>query len=98
MRRGLSILALMVFLILVGAAVLVGYYAVGPGKNTTTTVTGKSDLSFKPFTLNELLHNKQKVDIATCGTRIHSAQFEPVSYTHLRAHETRHDLVCRLLL
>src|SRR5665648_1255761 len=24
--------------------------------------------------------------------------FKPVSYTHLRAHETRHDLVCRLLL
>ena len=23
---------------------------------------------------------------------------EPVYYTHLRAHETRHDLVCRLLL
>src|SRR5450756_38852 len=22
--------------------------------------------------------------------------YEPVSYTHLRAHETRHDLVCRL--
>src|SRR5450759_3275444 len=28
--------------------------------------------------------------------RLHSIQ--PVSYTHLRAHETRHDLVCRLLL
>src|SRR5450756_1046961 len=27
------------------------------------------------------------------GTRVHA-----VSYTHLRAHETRHDLVCRLLL
>src|SRR5450756_2832496 len=26
------------------------------------------------------------------------ASFNPVSYTHLRAHETRHDLVCRLLL
>src|SRR5450756_2934355 len=26
------------------------------------------------------------------------SQFTPVSYTHLRAHETRHDLVCRLLL
>src|SRR5450756_2268255 len=26
------------------------------------------------------------------------AEREPVSYTHLRAHETRHDLVCRLLL
>src|SRR5450759_3160283 len=24
--------------------------------------------------------------------------FWPVSYTHLRAHETRHDIVCRLLL
>src|SRR5450756_30843 len=23
--------------------------------------------------------------------------YVPVSYTHLRAHETRHDLVCRLL-
>src|SRR5450756_437447 len=26
------------------------------------------------------------------------ASFITVSYTHLRAHETRHDLVCRLLL
>src|SRR5450756_3055608 len=34
---------------------------------------------------------------------VESSSFEddllsPVSYTHLRAHETRHDLVCRLLL
>ena len=28
----------------------------------------------------------------------HSGIIYPVSYTHLRAHETRHDLVCRLLL
>src|SRR5450759_5511964 len=27
-----------------------------------------------------------------------AASVSPVSYTHLRAHETRHDLVCRLLL
>src|SRR5450759_5719399 len=27
-----------------------------------------------------------------------SHEIIPVSYTHLRAHETRHDLVCRLLL
>src|SRR5450756_1013218 len=26
------------------------------------------------------------------------AGVDPVSYTHLRAHETRHDIVCRLLL
>src|SRR5450756_716008 len=31
-------------------------------------------------------------EVTPPGTR------SPVSYTHLRAHETRHDLVCRLLL
>src|SRR5450756_1325618 len=30
--------------------------------------------------------------------RIQAYYVLPVSYTHLRAHETRHDLVCRLLL
>src|SRR5450756_2365200 len=34
--------------------------------------------------------------ISKWGTGIDS--IDPVSYTHLRAHETRHDLVCRLLL
>ncbi|CZR99393.1 hypothetical protein CDFC105_64224 [Clostridioides difficile] len=29
---------------------------------------------------------------------VHKVSSCPVSYTHLRAHETRHDLVCRLLL
>src|SRR5450756_1365489 len=33
-----------------------------------------------------------KVGLAMC-----SEVYMPVSYTHLRAHETRHDLVCRLL-
>ena len=32
------------------------------------------------------------------GTSYYISSYEPVSYTHLRAHETRHDLVCRLLL
>src|SRR5450756_2757936 len=31
-------------------------------------------------------------------TWLAAAERDPVSYTHLRAHETRHDLVCRLLL
>eukprot|EP00825_Cyclidium_porcatum_P036358 TRINITY_DN38369_c0_g1_i1.p1 TRINITY_DN38369_c0_g1~~TRINITY_DN38369_c0_g1_i1.p1 ORF type:complete len:121 (-),score=19.04 TRINITY_DN38369_c0_g1_i1:55-417(-) len=30
--------------------------------------------------------------------RTYIASISAVSYTHLRAHETRHDLVCRLLL
>src|SRR5450756_2921496 len=31
-------------------------------------------------------------------SRSHAKAPDAVSYTHLRAHETRHDLVCRLLL
>src|SRR5665648_933675 len=35
----------------------------------------------------------------TCTNVVTDAEVRvvPVSYTHLRAHETRHDLVCRLL-
>src|SRR5450756_1038618 len=35
---------------------------------------------------------------ATDKTPALSVNITSVSYTHLRAHETRHDLVCRLLL
>src|SRR5450759_5460815 len=35
----------------------------------------------------------RRLDQAGPGGRV-----QAVSYTHLRAHETRHDLVCRLLL
>src|SRR5450756_2858004 len=38
--------------------------------------------------------NKKNVPLET----VDIPQKGPVSYTHLRAHETRHDLVCRLLL
>ena len=41
------------------------------------------------------LDNKFKLVEASAGT---GKSFTSVSYTHLRAHETRHDLVCRLLL
>src|SRR5450756_1119639 len=33
----------------------------------------------------------------TQGTEIRDPTYKAVSYTHLRAHETRHDIVCRLL-
>ena len=36
--------------------------------------------------------------LLSCATLTASVSSVPVSYTHLRAHETRHDLVCRLLL
>src|SRR5450756_266526 len=38
------------------------------------------------------------VDGACCAYATNLTRFTSVSYTHLRAHETRHDLVCRLLL
>src|SRR5450756_2621590 len=45
----------------------------------------------------------RKHDVVTVAARVPSAilclvsalEFHAVSYTHLRAHETRHDLVCR---
>src|SRR5450756_193613 len=40
-----------------------------------------------------LAKSSPRVKVFTIGT-----SEEAVSYTHLRAHETRHDLVCRLLL
>src|SRR5450759_2544935 len=36
--------------------------------------------------------------VNTVSQRSTLKPLRPVSYTHLRAHETRHDLVCRLLL
>ena len=44
-------------------------------------------------------YQKSKANLDFNGARDSERQwYQPVSYTHLRAHETRHDLVCRLLL
>src|SRR5450756_1183781 len=40
----------------------------------------------------------RSVRVSAGATVTESPVCTPVSYTHLRAHETRHDLVCRLLL
>src|SRR5450756_3038229 len=45
---------------------------------------------------NFALEHAGTVDILTIY--LDTPELSPVSYTHLRAHETRHDLVCRLLL
>src|SRR5665648_1220754 len=51
----------------------------------------------KFFGINEVLSPKNARAIYdACNEKLHTP--ESVSYTHLRAHETRHDLVCRLLL
>src|SRR5450759_5896766 len=45
-----------------------------------------------------IFHLYFREKILTTFFRISRSCCTPVSYTHLRAHETRHDLVCRLLL
>src|SRR5665648_1099492 len=46
--------------------------------------------------INSFYCRNRKIFTIYYGTGMHV--IHPVSYTHLRAHETRHDLVCRLLL
>ena len=51
----------------------------------------------------ELVSNRNELtadgkDLAYVTVKVVDKDGNPVSYTHLRAHETRHDLVCRLLL
>src|SRR5450756_318373 len=40
----------------------------------------------------------RRVSSSIDASRVSFSSIGAVSYTHLRAHETRHDLVCRLLL
>src|SRR5450756_2780098 len=48
-----------------------------------------------PHTVDELC--RIAVDLVKRNGYREDMYLRPVSYTHLRAHETRHDLVCRLL-
>src|SRR5450759_3745875 len=73
-----------------GTAILRGETADDPGLGFAHSVV--SGLSMCPRRLeSRYLYDRQ-------GSAIFDRITEPVSYTHLRAHETRHDLVCRLLL
>src|SRR5450756_2424806 len=61
-----------------------------PTLTITLVVVGSS------FVLHELLHKFTAQHFGFWSE--FRASYTTVSYTHLRAHETRHDLVCRLLL
>src|SRR5450756_881661 len=56
--------------------------------------------AFIPIFLTSIGYSELNKADPDCGTTFTwaSRAFGPVSYTHLRAHETRHDIVCRLLL
>src|SRR5659263_211658 len=54
----------------------------------------------RPPTLSELLEFAPTTSFPSTVFPVNDSGriYVSVSYTHLRAHETRHDLVCRLLL
>src|SRR5665648_72600 len=78
-------------------------------RNTISVSIGEQPLDFKNLFIEasrripdfEALYITYK-DLRGRGYFVQPSKFGfrlyPVSYTHLRAHETRHDLVCRLLL
>src|SRR5450756_2608341 len=74
-----------------------GWYTGGPtpGELGPAIIAGHIDWNGPGVFYN--LHNLKPGDQVTV-TRADGSQPASVSYTHLRAHETRHDLVCRLLL
>src|SRR5665648_89106 len=59
--------------------------------------TGYNFSLYKPNTISRQIQKRlHTLQIDTLPEYIYF--LSPVSYTHLRAHETRHDIVCRLLL
>jgi hypothetical protein len=81
-RKGLYIfIAVAALIIAAGVALLV--FRPKPGG------TGSSDqsLSFKPFTLNQLLHLQTQIDAKTCGTPLHSAQLEQIEQRVVKLRE-----------
>src|SRR5450759_5864162 len=63
----------------------------------------KGSAGIDRITIEQFEQNLQQ-NLAEIQRLLKEKRYEPspvlraVSYTHLRAHETRHDLVCRLLL
>src|SRR5450756_2676310 len=74
-----------------GAVTLTSSGAAGPLPVTWASRTTRSEGKTSPEELVAAAH-------ASCYCMALSHILGAVSYTHLRAHETRHDLVCRLLL
>src|SRR5450756_719460 len=69
-------------------------YAQRPRRAEPPRLTRDAESSLK----GALPQPLQPSDPGRAGHGTEIADIHPVSYTHLRAHETRHDLVCRLLL
>src|SRR5450756_522316 len=63
-----------------------------------TPAAGAIQLAEAPPDISTNTRSEAVTLSANSSARKAASRPAPVSYTHLRAHETRHDLVCRLLL
>src|SRR5450756_2825116 len=68
-----------------------------PPRSTQSRSSAASDVYKRQMIDLDGTPNKAKLG-ANAILGVSMAVARAVSYTHLRAHETRHDLVCRLLL
>src|SRR5450756_1749738 len=95
-----AVLALVVVLVLVLARGGGGNRAVRPASTTPTASPAAYPAAAQRAYLDACVGStpdRRSFCDCTLGQLQHSmtwAEFRPVSYTHLRAHETRHDLVC----
>src|SRR5665648_794955 len=69
-----------------------------PARRAGRDVTGAATRSLTVGCAKSQFPDNRELEYSTDASSASCADFSPVSYTHLRAHETRHDLVCRLLL
>src|SRR5450756_2479111 len=93
-------LAVPTALALVGLAGCLTYFLIAPAPVSQSAALAAPPAAEAPSTVGQA----RAIDRLTVVDRLRPSDedivkaFRPVSYTHLRAHETRHDLVCRLLL
>src|SRR5450756_1536457 len=62
------------------------------------TLTTTVDANTIPLLIDRLCYRYPSFLVDAVTEHVPNERVVAVSYTHLRAHETRHDLVCRLLL
>src|SRR5450756_2289152 len=83
-------------------ATVIGNVQIAPGSSVWFGAVLRSDMALIQIGRNTSVQDNAIIHVSEGVETIIGDQVTighgAVSYTHLRAHETRHDLVCRLLL
>jgi len=92
----ITVVAFLILLLILVALLLFTKEKLSPSGPVTLTINGEKKIEVASgSTLLSTLGNQKVFLPSACGG---GGTCIPVSYTHLRAHETVLDLVCRLLL